>query len=86
MDRLKPEMFSAGLSQGQVLANRLGVLASLFEEMVLHHQHARSRLYFDEDHAAAQALLHQVSHLPGTEDFENWAGHVMERVRAAQIP
>ena len=86
MERLKPELFREGLSHGQAWAGRMKAFASVAEAFARHHQQAASRLFYDEDHAAAQALLHQVSHLPGTDDLGAWAKYVTSRVHAACQP
>lgn len=86
MERLKPELFRHGLSHGQAWTKRLGAIADLAEAFVRHHQQAASRLFYDEDHPAAQALLHQVSHLPGTDDLGAWAKYVAGRVQSACQP
>ena len=86
MDRLKPDLFRGGLSLGQELAARLGAFTRLAENLSGRFQEATNRLYYDEDHASAQSLVHIVTHLPGVPQFAGWIGYLTERVRTAQQP
>jgi len=86
MERLKPELFRGGLSSGQESAARYGSFSNLAENLARRHQDATGRLYYDEDHAPAQALVHLVARLPGVPRFADWISHLVERVRMAQQP
>lgn len=86
MDRLKPELFREGLSFGQETTARFGTFTRLLENLARRLQEATGRLYYDEDHTPAQALVHLVSRLPGVPQFAEWTNYLTERVRSAQQP
>lgn len=86
LNQAKTSFFKDGLTRGQERTSRLQCLATLFEKLRVHHQNAAGRLYFDEDHAAAQCLLEAIS-LPGMkQDWNEWAVAACQQVQALQNP